>query len=39
VLSGVLIAALPDAVPLITFVPLAGVLAAELAARRRRAGR
>ncbi|HEY3952043.1 MAG TPA: YoaK family protein [Streptosporangiaceae bacterium] len=39
VLSGVLIAAVPDAVPLITFVPLAGVLAAELAARRRPAGR
>jgi uncharacterized membrane protein YoaK (UPF0700 family) len=39
VLSGVLIAGAPDAIPLITFVPLAGVLAAELASRPRRAGR
>lgn len=39
VLSGVLIAGAPDAIPLITFVPLAGVLAAELVSRPRRAGR
>jgi uncharacterized membrane protein YoaK (UPF0700 family) len=39
VLSGVLIAGAPDAIPLITFVPLAGVLAAELVSWPRRGGR
>jgi uncharacterized membrane protein YoaK (UPF0700 family) len=39
VLSGVLIATAPDAIPLITLVPLAGVLTAESLSRRRRAGR
>lgn len=39
VLSGALIAGAPDAIPLITFVPLSGVLAAELLTRRKRAGR
>lgn len=39
VLSGVLIAEAPAAVPVITFAPLAGVLAAELATRLRPAGR
>lgn len=38
-LSGVLIAGAPDAIPVITFVPLAGVLTAELLTRRKRAGR
>lgn len=39
VLSGVLIAVAPDAIPVIMLVPLAAVLAAELPARLRHAGR
>ena len=39
VLAGLLIAGAPDAIPVITFVPLAGVLTAELLARRRHPGR
>lgn len=39
VLAGVLIAGAPGAIPVITFVPLAGVLTAELLTRRSRAGR
>jgi uncharacterized membrane protein YoaK (UPF0700 family) len=39
VLSGLLIAGAPDAIPVITFVPLSGVLAAELLTRREHAAR